>query len=130
MKRFYLHPTVKSTLKHLLQKKGLQLWQSLFTLNSLFQTFLTPQGNSSPQRQSQIVANVKVNEFERDVLFSSGWVKDIISREKNILTHCVWKGLMHIQANAASQLTPSGHIFGTASILTAFQSFHRPMTAS
>lgn len=80
-----------------------QLWQSHCTLNCLFLKFPAPQGKWSPERQSQIMADVKVNGFGRDYSLSIRINQRHSLKGKKDLTCCLWKGLMHIQSCAAPQ---------------------------
>lgn len=84
-------PYVEINFKIPLVKDRDTLWRSHSTLNCLLLTFSAPKGSWSPEMQSQIMAHVKVSGFERDILFSPGEIKDVVSKGgKKILCAAVY----------------------------------------
>lgn len=123
-----------------LATERVQLWQSHCTLNCLFLKFPAPQGKWSPERQSQIMADVKVNGFGR------GHCLSIRINQRYSLKGKERKGsdlLPMERPHAYSKLCcttaftvlvlpalPSVLGFGTVTIPAVFQSLHRPMAQS
>lgn len=121
-----------------LATERVQLWQSHCTLNCLFLKFPVPQGKSSPERQSRIMADVKVNGFGRGHCLSirinqrySLKGKERIQSAAYGKASCIFKAVLHaVFTVLVLPALPSMPGFGTATIPAVFQSFHRPMTQS
>lgn len=101
-----------------LATERVQLWQSHCTLNCLFLKFPAPQGKWSPERQSQIMADVKVNGFGRDYSLSirinqrhSLKGKERIQPAAYGKASCIFKAVLHHSLHCPGPASSSLHVW-------------------